>query len=40
MRGTYTHFNTDFTNDIFHLTDLVKNSKSVRRNLGKYTDLP
>ena len=23
-----------------HLTDLVKNSKSVRRNLGKYTDLP
>ena len=22
MRGTYTHFNTDFTNDIFHMADL------------------
>ncbi len=22
VRGTYTHFNTDFTNDIFHLADL------------------
>jgi uncharacterized protein len=21
MRGTYTHFNTDFTNDIFHMAD-------------------
>ena len=22
MRGTYTHYNTDFTNDIFHMADL------------------
>lgn len=22
MRGTYTHYNTDFTNDLFHMTDL------------------
>ena len=22
MRGTFTHYNTDFTNDIFHMADL------------------
>jgi uncharacterized protein len=29
VRGTYTHFNTDFTNDIFHMADLGFNELSM-----------
>ena len=29
MRGTYTHYNTDFTNDLFHMADLGINELSM-----------
>ena len=38
MRGTYTHYNTDFTNDIFHMADLGFTELSMEPVVTKPTD--
>ena len=38
MRGTYTHNNTDFTNDIFHMADLGFTELSMEPVVTKPTD--
>ena len=38
MRGTYTHYNTDFTNDIFHMADLGFTELSMEPVVSKPTD--